>query len=157
MARTLKIDPGRLYRHLNVLGWSLGAATALQFATHARVERLILAAPFTSTMDMGRMMVNPLLNALAWHRFDNRARLAELARRPDRPEVVIMHMDKDAIVPVDMGRALAREFAGWVRYRELPEQDNLDPVMSHMVPFDELLGVMFPRAAQVAKGLHPAK
>ncbi|MCX7013581.1 MAG: alpha/beta hydrolase, partial [Candidatus Sumerlaeota bacterium] len=102
------------------LGYSIGAAAALDYAAGHPIRRLILIAPFTSVLDMARKIVGwPLCN-LAVDRFDNRARLDELAARSPRPPVLIVHGDADPVIPVRMGRELARLHPDWIRYHECP-------------------------------------
>ena len=118
LAAQFHADPRPRAAQLRVFGYSLGAAAALQFAVQHEVERVVLVAPFTSTRAMARRMVGWPLCGLLHHRFDNRARLAELASRPKRPEVVIFHGDADAVVPVAMSRELAALVPGWIQYTE---------------------------------------
>lgn len=115
--------PAELSPRLAVLGHSLGAAAALQFAAGHEVERVVLISPFTSLMDMARRMVGRPLCWLLTHRFDNRARLAELRDRPRPPRVAIVHGDADEVIPVAMGRELA---ASWpaIAYREIAGADH---------------------------------
>src|SRR5690606_8547888 len=86
---------------LGVVGHSLGAAAALQFAAEHPVDRVVVVAPFTSTMDMARRMVGPIFAHLLHHRFDNRARLRELAARETPPRVLLLHGDNDPVIPVE--------------------------------------------------------
>lgn len=125
LAADLKLDPKILYRHLNVLGYSIGGAAALQLAAGHDVERVVLISPFTSTMAMARATVGWPLCLLLRHRFDNRARLAELGRRLPRPAVVILHGGADTLVPVRMGRELAGIMPGWIEYHEIAGADHI--------------------------------
>jgi pimeloyl-ACP methyl ester carboxylesterase len=95
---------------LRVIGHSLGAAAALQFAAKHDVDRVILLAPFTSISDMGKLMFGLHLDFLIRHNFDNRARLAELAQRPSPPRVIIFHGANDEVIPIEMGRELATKY-----------------------------------------------
>ena len=107
-------DPERL----RFFGHSLGAAACLMAASDFGIQRGVLIAPFTSTMDMSRAVTGLPLGFLVTHRFDNRARLAELAARGPG-EVVILHGSDDEAIPVEMSRTLAAERKDVVRFHEL--------------------------------------
>lgn len=114
----------RLETNLNVLGASLGTATGLAFAVRHPVRRIILVAPFTSLLDMARLSVGSPLCHLLIDRFDNRARLAELAQRPYPPEVHIFHGDADNITPLRMGQELAQLFPSMVTFHLVQGADH---------------------------------
>lgn len=124
LAAQLHVSPAALEEKWDVIGHSLGCATGLQFAARHPVGRVILIAPFTSTLDMARRIVGwPLCNLLT-HRFDNRTRLAELTAREHPPRVFIFHGSADRVIPVKMGRALAAEFPRIVTCHEVPGADH---------------------------------
>lgn len=101
------------------LGFSLGAAAALIAADEFGLQRGVLLAPFTSTMDMCRRMLGLPLGFLVTHRFDNAARLDALAGRgPGR--VIVLHGTADTVIPVAMSRELAARRPDVVRLQELP-------------------------------------
>lgn len=104
---------------VNVLGHSLGAAAALQVAGTNRVEKAVLVSPFTSMSDMAYRSVGFPLHLLLRHRFDNRARLAEIGTQAHKPAITIFHGDRDEVIPVVMSRKLAGEFPGLVTYHEV--------------------------------------
>jgi pimeloyl-ACP methyl ester carboxylesterase len=108
-------DPARL----RFLGHSLGGAACLIAASEFRIQRGVLIAPFTSTMDMARRMTGLPLGFMVTHRFDNEARLAELAARGPG-EVIILHGTDDEVIPVGMSRKLADERKDVVRLTEIP-------------------------------------
>ncbi len=60
-------------RKMRIFGHSLGAAACLMAATEFKIQRGVLIAPFTSTMDMTRELIGVPLGFLVWHRFDNEA------------------------------------------------------------------------------------
>lgn len=123
-ARTLAAHLGVSQREMDekwcVLGHSLGCATGLSFAARHPVRRVILLAPFTTMSDMARRTVGWPLSLLLRHRFDNRARLAQLAVRTPPPRVWIFHGSEDEVIPVEMGRALAAEFPAMITFRAVP-------------------------------------
>ncbi|GAA5121575.1 alpha/beta hydrolase [Luteolibacter yonseiensis] len=108
-------DPGKL----RFFGHSLGAAACMMGASEFKIQRGILLSPFTSTMDMSRQVTGLPLGFLVWHRFDNSARLAELAARGPG-KVVILHSEDDAIIPISMSRRLAETGKDVVKLIELP-------------------------------------
>jgi len=107
-------------RSLNVLGYSLGAAAALELATRHTTQHIVLLAPFTSMHDIASHMVVWPITALLRERFDNLQALTTLAQRPVPPAVTIVHGDADEVVPVAMGRALAQSLPAMITYHELP-------------------------------------
>lgn len=110
-----KPEAGRL----RFFGHSLGAAVSLMAASEFGIQRGVLLTPFTSTMDMSKAMTGLPLGFLIWHRFDNSARLAELAKRGPG-SVVILHGTDDEAIPVEMGRTLAAERRDVVKFVEIP-------------------------------------
>jgi uncharacterized protein len=98
-----------------VWGHSLGAATALQAAGEFGIRRAVLLAPFTSTMDMARVVTGLPLGWLLWHRFDNRRELAALVARGGH--AWIFHGSDDPAVPAAMARELAAAHPGRVELR----------------------------------------
>ena len=104
---------------LRFFGHSLGAAACLLAATEFKIQRGVLIAPFTNTMDMSREMTGLPVGFLVWHRFDNSARLMELAARGPG-EVIILHGTRDEMIPVAMSRTLEAQQKSIVRLKELP-------------------------------------
>lgn len=72
----------------------------------AEIRQGVLLSPFTSTMEMGRVVTGLPVGFLVTHRFDNEARLDEIiARGPAR--IVILHGTDNEVIPVEMSRKLA--------------------------------------------------
>jgi uncharacterized protein len=128
LAAQLKTTTGMLESDLNILGHSLGTAAALQFAVNHPVKRIVLLAPFTSLLDMAKEQFGGFAAPLLRHRFDNRARLAELYGRSPRPRVVIVHGSVDEVIPQRMGRELAREFESMAEFHGIREGSHMDAV-----------------------------
>lgn len=104
---------------IGALGHSLGAATALIFAAnHNEVSTIILAAPFTSLLDMARLRVGALLSHMLLERYDNRARLNEIATRQTPPVIHIFHGKEDTVVPFAMGYELAQRHKEMITFHE---------------------------------------
>ncbi len=104
---------------LRFFGHSLGAGACMIAATEFKIQRGVLLAPFTSTMDMANVVTGLPVGFLVTHRFDNEARLAELAER-GRDEVIILHGSDDESIPVSMGRKLADQQKDVVHFIEIP-------------------------------------
>lgn len=124
LAAHLRTTPAGLEPKLNVLGHSLGCAAGLQFAARHSVQRVVLLAPFTNLRAMARRTVGWPLCFLVLHNFDNRARLAELAARPQPPRVTIFHGVEDTLIPIQMGRSLAAKFPKMITFHEVPDADH---------------------------------
>ncbi|MCB1098325.1 MAG: alpha/beta hydrolase [Verrucomicrobiae bacterium] len=109
----------QLSSRFSVLGQSLGAAAGLQAATFYKVHRVVLVSPFTRMLDMARRTTGPLHCHLLRHRWDNIARLEEMAQFTPLPRVSIIHGSDDQVVPVGMGRALGERFRNFVDFTEI--------------------------------------
>ena len=116
-------EEGEQRPKVGIFGHSLGCAAALQLATARQVERLILSSPFTSTMDMTRLIVGRWAVPFLRHRFDNIARMREVLNRDLPPEVHIFHGSRDALIPVGMGRHLASLDVS-IQFYENPPSDH---------------------------------
>jgi pimeloyl-ACP methyl ester carboxylesterase len=111
LAAHLRIDVAEVHRRAAGVGHSLGAAVLLQYAAKHPLRRLVLISPFTTLKDMARRTVGWPLCELLVHRFDNHARLAEIAAA-GLPPTTIIHGDQDELIPVGMGRSLAEAYPG---------------------------------------------
>jgi pimeloyl-ACP methyl ester carboxylesterase len=151
LRRRLGLDEAAFGPRAHVIGHSLGAAAALDFSARTGPRSILLLAPFTSLLDMARRVVGWPLCLLLRDRFDNRARLREIAARPDRPSLHIHHGDVDNVIPVQMGRALAREFSGWAEYHEHPGQSHNEFIVNLAALLDEAPAP--PRAAAAGSGI----
>jgi pimeloyl-ACP methyl ester carboxylesterase len=103
-------DPSRL----RFFGHSLGAAACLIAASEFDIRNGVLLSPFTSTMDMSRLVVGVPLGFLVTHRFDNAARLDEIIVRGPA-DITILHGTRDEVIPFEMGRSLAEGRGDHVR------------------------------------------
>ena len=94
-------DNGLVY-----FGRSLGGAVAVEMATRHQPKALILESPFTSVGAMARR-THPLLSsflpvgAVVRSKFDSLSKIGSV-----QSPVMVMHGDRDEIVPLDMGRQL---------------------------------------------------
>lgn len=119
LAAHVGVDATELQQRVSLLGHSLGAAAALQAGAVIPARKILLIAPFTSMRAMAKRSVGVPLAYLLRHDFDNEARLREILRSPHPPDVAIVHGSDDEVIPVSMGRALARSHPGAVRYLEI--------------------------------------
>ena len=127
LAARLRVRVSVLEPGLNVIGHSLGAAVALDFAARHRVGIVILLAPFTSLREEAATFLGSWLAHLFRDNYDNRAALHELARRQPPLRVVIFHGLQDGLISPHMGRQLATEFPVFVTFRPVPDatHDNV--------------------------------
>jgi len=122
-------DPARL----RVFGHSLGAAACLIAAGEFDIRDGVLLSPFTSTMEMSRLVVGVPIGFLVTHRFDNAARLDEiLAGGP--ANFIILHGTHDGIIPSRMGRELAERGGEHVRFVEIEGGGHNDISARHPKP-----------------------
>ena len=107
LAEHLQITEADLSQRLSVVGLSLGAAAALDFAAGRPIERAILIAPFTSLREMAARLFTKPASLLLLENYDNRSRVLELAGRESPPRITIFHGTADTLIPPDMGQQLA--------------------------------------------------
>lgn len=140
LAVRLGVEEVTLEPRLDAMGHSIGAAAALDFASHhPRVRRTILLAPFTSLREEAAIFIGSPLSHLLGENYDNRAALRQLAQRGTPPRVVIFHGLQDGMIPSGMSRELAAEFPGFVTFRGIPEASH-DTVV--LAAEDEILRLM---------------
>src|SRR5262249_12112708 len=79
-----------------------GCAVALEMALRHPAAGLILESPFTSTIDMGKIVYSWLpVRWIVRYRYDNLAKIPKL-----RMPLLVMHSPQDDIVPFAMGRKI---------------------------------------------------
>lgn len=105
-----RLELGEDQLALCTIGHSLGAAVALDFAVHHRVERVMLVVPFTTLREEAATILGGWVARLLIESYDNRANLAEVAARNPGARIAIFHGTNDEVIPARMGRELAREF-----------------------------------------------
>jgi pimeloyl-ACP methyl ester carboxylesterase len=109
---------------LCTIGHSLGAAVALDFAAKHRVQTVVLIAPFTTLREEAATMLGSWVARLLIESYDNRANLAEAARVNPAARIAIFHGTRDQVIPVRMGRELAREFP-FVEFFAIEDADHV--------------------------------
>jgi pimeloyl-ACP methyl ester carboxylesterase len=123
LAARLQMDEENL--PLSVIGHSLGAAVALDFAAHHRVQRVVAIAPFTSLREEAAQVVGGPLSYLLIENYDNRKTLAKSVERNPGLRVAIFHGTDDEVIPFRMGRQLAQEFK-FVEFFPVEGGDHID-------------------------------
>jgi pimeloyl-ACP methyl ester carboxylesterase len=104
---------------IGVVGWSRGAAAAVQFADKQPVGQVILVAPFTTMSDMVKRYIGLPPGPLLFHPFDNVGALRRILVRKPAPKVTIVHGRADTLVPISMGRTLAMLDPQHIRFVEI--------------------------------------
>jgi uncharacterized protein len=104
-AKELGWTDAQLRERTRIFGHSLGCAVALIGAEEFSLQRGVLLAPFTSTMDMAREITGMNLGFLVTHRFDNHKILEQIAQQP-RAHIHLFHGLTDGVIPAAMSRQL---------------------------------------------------
>jgi uncharacterized protein len=105
---------------LILIGRSLGSGIATELALRKPCALLLLISPFTSIVDIGKIFTGPLANLAIPDRYDNHGKIARV-----RCPVVILHGDRDEVIPVTMGRTLAAAAPG-ITYVEVEGASHND-------------------------------
>jgi uncharacterized protein len=103
-------------------GQSLGTGVATEMARRGRGSRLVLVAPFTSTVAMARRIVPVLPASLVMvDRFDTLAKAPAIA-----VPTLVVHGDIDDVIPFEQGEIVSHAFPNGT-FLKIPEgrHDNL--------------------------------
>ncbi len=96
---------------LVAIGTSLGSFCAVHVAASGQADKLILRAPPASMLDAAKARFAWVpIGLLLRHPFDNLGKASRV-----RCPALVLHGDKDRIVPLHQGRSLAEAFAGTSR------------------------------------------
>lgn len=109
-----------------LVGQSLGTGVATEMAARGRGSRLVLLSPFTSLDDMAGHLI-PVL-PVRWLLRDHFDSLGK-AGRVTAPALIV-HGERDSVVPVAMGRRLGAALARG-RVVTLPDADHNDLYSAH--------------------------
>ena len=106
----LYADAEAAYRHLLAAGYtperivlhgeSLGTAVAVELASRRPCTGMILEAPFNAASEVARGVL-PVLGPMVIRCFDSRERIKRV-----RAPLLVIHGDRDTIIPQPLGRAL---------------------------------------------------
>ncbi len=110
------VPPERLV----LMGRSLGSGVATELAVRHDCALLVLISPYTSMVDMGRIIAGPAARLAVPDRYDNLDKIARV-----RCPVVILHGTRDGVIPIRMGRALAAAAPG-ITLVEVPGASHND-------------------------------
>jgi len=105
---------------LVLIGRSLGSGVATELALRKPSALLVLISAYTSMVEMGRGLAGPAASLAVPDRYDNLGKIARV-----RCPVVILHGDRDEVIPVAMGRALAAAAPG-ITYVEVAGASHND-------------------------------
>jgi pimeloyl-ACP methyl ester carboxylesterase len=138
LAGYLGVAPEKLAgQKLRLMGHSLGAAVALQFALRHHADRIILAAPFTTLRAMADKAVTPWLGWMLRHNFDNLSAIAALLKGPSPPRIIVTHGTADEVIPIEMSREIKSRWPDSIELVEVKGADHeyiLDDIESYMAP-----------------------
>lgn len=140
LARLREMHPDR---PLVILGWSLGAAVAMQLAARdgaaadPPLAGLILLSPWSRLADTAAShFPGPLVRPLLGGRYDSVAVAAETSA-----PALLVHGARDRIIPVEQGRELAGAMEarpqGQARWVEVPGAGHND-LLAHEEPWREM-------------------
>ena len=108
--------------HITVWGMSLGTGIATHIASVKPVEKVILFAPFTSTVDMAQKTYPFVpISLLLKHKLDN-LKLAPYLKQP----VLIVHGEDDKIIIPDSSKKIADVWGGEAKLLLIPERSHND-------------------------------
>ncbi|MBI3665312.1 MAG: alpha/beta hydrolase [Acidobacteria bacterium] len=94
------VDTGHPPARIVAQGESLGTAVAVDLAARHPCGGVVLEAPFTSARDMAQQVLPFFGPMLVWG-FDSRRKIGSI-----RSPLLILHGDRDAVIPFKLGRAL---------------------------------------------------
>jgi pimeloyl-ACP methyl ester carboxylesterase len=110
LAKRLGLSGEDLDPRLCTIGHSLGSAVALDFAARHRIQRVVAISPFTTLREEAACIIGGPLSHLLIESYDNRSSITEIRKRNPEAKIAIFHGTDDKVIPVRMGRELAREF-----------------------------------------------
>jgi uncharacterized protein len=103
-------------------GRSLGAAVALETALERRMRAVVIESPFISTREMAKTMFPfMLLTPILPENFNNRRKIQAI-----KIPILVIHGDRDRIVPFSMGERLYRLAPEPKRFHRIPGAGHND-------------------------------
>ena len=110
LAKRLGLSQEELESRLCTIGHSLGSAVALDFAARHRIQRVVAISAFTTLREEAACIIGGPLSYLLIESYDNRSSIRKIQKRNPEAKIAIFHGTDDEVIPVRMGRELAREF-----------------------------------------------
>ena len=104
-AAELQWDEKTRQQRTRIFGHSLGCAVALIGAEEFSLNRGVLLAPFTSTMDMTKEVIGVNVGFLVTHRYNNTKIMQSIAKQPNA-NMHIFHGLADGVIPASMSSSL---------------------------------------------------
>ena len=142
----LLAQPGIDAAAILYLGESLGGAVATELALAEPPAGLVLQSAFTSLREMARLHYPVVPTALVPDAYPTLERMARV-----RCPVLVLHGDRDDIVPVGHGRALFAAAAGHKRLEVVPGAGHNDFVVAPGTAYGERIAAW----AREVRGLPP--
>ena len=105
-----------------VYGESLGTGVAVQVAAVRKVRGIVLDAPYTSIVDVAELAY-PFLPSRTVMR--DRYLTMQYVGQIECPALII-HGERDEVIPVEMGKAVSKGFSGPVEFVTFPEAGHTD-------------------------------
>jgi fermentation-respiration switch protein FrsA (DUF1100 family) len=85
-----------------IYGESIGSGVAVQMAAEIQPRQLILEAPFSSAVDVGRRSYGFIpVDVLILDRYDSHGKIQNI-----KTSLFIIHGDEDAVIPIDLSKKL---------------------------------------------------
>jgi uncharacterized protein len=131
----LLAQPGTDPATVLYLGESLGGAVATELALAEPPAGLVLQSTFTSVKEMARLHYPVVPSALVPDAYPTLDRIARV-----RCPVLILHGDRDDIVPIDHGQALFAAAAGSKRLEIVRGAGHNDFVLAAGTAYGEMIG-----------------
>lgn len=95
-------DKGYSPAQFVLYGESIGTGVAVQMATEVAPKQLILEAPFSSAVDVGKRAYKILpVDILMLDRFDSIGKIEKI-----KTSLFIIHGDEDTVIPIDLSKKL---------------------------------------------------
>jgi uncharacterized protein len=116
--------------HLVLFGESLGAAVALGVAAEHppdaadAPDALVLRSPFTSIVDMARVHLGPVPEALVRDRYPSVDRIGQVTA-----PVLVVAAERDEVVPFEQSRRLAEAAGGGAAFVSVAARGHNDPAL----------------------------
>ncbi|MEM9016045.1 MAG: alpha/beta fold hydrolase [Verrucomicrobiota bacterium] len=107
VAEAFDISKDELIERSSVLGHSLGAAVAFDFADRYELDRIVAVSPFTTMEEMAKRTMGAWVTPLLTHRYDNEKALDGILHSGKKVRITIFHGEEDRLIPMAMGQSLA--------------------------------------------------